>query len=69
MALERIVFHKIIDEQVSSWYALESHECDAKRSGVKRDKAVSGRGEVGAVSGRGQTPQSVADTVAVGSEG
>jgi len=39
---------------------LESHKCDAKRSGVKSDKAVSGRGQVGVVSGCGQTAESVA---------
>ena len=41
---------------------LENHECDEKQSGGKRDKAVSGRGAVGAVSEGGRTPQSVAGT-------
>lgn len=40
----------------------DKHACDAKWSGVEADKAVSGRGMVGAVSGSGQTPQSVVST-------
>lgn len=40
----------------------DTHEYDAKRSGEKSDKAVSGRGQVGAVSDGGQTAQSVAGT-------
>ena len=38
---------------------LESHARDEKWSGDKSEKAASGRGKVGAVSGGGQTPQSV----------
>ena len=38
---------------------LENRACDEKRSGDKSEKAASGRGKVGAVSGGGQTPQSV----------
>ena len=41
---------------------LENHVCDEKQSGEKSDKAVSGRGNVGAVSGSGQTAQSVTGT-------
>ena len=37
-----------------------NHECDEKQSGEKSDKAVAGRGKVGAVSDGGQTAQSVA---------
>ena len=40
----------------------DNHECDANQSGVKRDKAVSGRGAVGAVSEGGRTAQSVTGT-------
>jgi len=41
---------------------LENHACDEKWSGGKGEKAASGRGKVGAVSGGGQTAQSVVGT-------
>ncbi len=40
----------------------QSQQCDEKRSGEKKEKAGSGRGKVGAVSGSGQTAQSVVDS-------
>jgi DNA primase len=40
----------------------DKHACDEKWSGVEADKAVTGRGMVGAVSGSGQTAQSVVST-------